>query len=244
MAKFGKWIGAGLGFIVGGGPIGAIIGLSLGWMFDSANEADLEKKAYKSQNTTTGDFAVSLLVLIAAVMKADNKVVKSELDYVKVFLTQRFGADSAVEALKMLRDILKQDIPVRDVCKQIRSRVDYASRLELLHLLYGVANADKQVHEQEIKIIDEIGYYLGISSSDQQSIKSMFVKSAESSYKILGITPTASNDEIKKAYRKLAKEFHPDKVAYLGDDFKKTAEEKFKKINDAYEAIKNERGIK
>lgn len=242
MAKFGKWIGAGLGWTFGG-PIGAMIGLSLGWMFDNANKEDFEKRGYNN-NTTTGDFAVSLVVLIAAVMKADGKVVKSELDYVKSFFVQRFGADSAAEALKMLRDILKQNIPVRDVCNQIRARVDYPSRLELLHLLYGVANADKQVHEREIKVIDEIGYYLGISSSDQQSIKSMFIKSAESSYKILGVEPTASDDEIKKAYRKLAKEFHPDKVSYLGEDFKKTAEEKFKKINDAYEAIKNERGIK
>ena len=243
MAKFGKWIGAGLGFIVGGGPIGAIIGLSLGWMFDSASEKDMQTQAY-SGRTTTGDFAVSLLVLIAAVMKADNKIVRSELDYVKAFLSQRFGPDSAAEALKMLRDILKQDIPVREVCMQIRTRVDYPSRLELLHLLYGVANADKQVHEKEVKVIDEIGYYLGISSGDQNSIKNMFVKSAKSSYKILGIEPGATDDEIKKAYRKLAKEFHPDRVSYLGDDFKKTAEEKFKKINDAYESVKAERGIK
>lgn len=241
MAKFGKWVGAGLGWAFGG-PIGAMIGLGLGWMFDSSSEHDLEKKGYSK--TTTGDFAVSLMVLIAAVMKADGKVVKSELDYVKTFLIQRFGADSATEALKMLRDLLKQNIPVRAVCNQIKSGLDYPSRLELLHLLYGVANADKHVHEKEILIIDEIGYYLGISSTDQQSLKSMFVKSAESSYKILGVSKDATNDEIKKAYRNLAKEFHPDKVSYLGEEFKHTAEEKFKKINDAYEAIKTERGIK
>jgi DnaJ like chaperone protein len=237
MAKFGKWIGAGLGWAFGG-PIGGLIGLGLGWMFDNASEQDIERGYTK---TTTGDFVVSLLVLIAAVMKADGKVMQSELNYVKSFLVQRFGQSSANEALKMLRDLLKQNIPVRDVCTQIRTRLDYPSRLELIHLLYGLANADKAVDQSEIKVIDEIAYYLGISSSDSKSIKSMFVKSAESSYQILGIEPTATIDEIKKAYRRLAKEYHPDKVSYLGDDIKKSAEEKFKKINDAYEAIKAER---
>jgi DnaJ like chaperone protein len=239
MAKFGKWVGAGLGWAFGG-PIGAMIGLGLGWMFDNSAEHDIQKGYSK---TTTGDFAVSLLVLMAAVMKADGKVVRSELDYVKSFLIQRFGQDSATEALRMLRDLLKQSIPVRDICYQIKTRLDYPSRLELLHLLYGVANADNQIDEQEVKIIAEIGYYLGISSSDQQSIKSMFVKNAESSYQVLGISINSTDEEIKKAYRKLAKEYHPDKVSYLGEEFKKSAEEKFKKINDAYETIKKGRGI-
>ena len=240
MAKFGKWIGAGLGWVLGG-PIGATIGLSLGWMFDNASASDDE---HVNTTTTVGDFAVSLLVLIAAVMKADGRVVRSELDFVKHFLIQRFGTESAQEALKMLRDILKQDIPVNRVCFQIKQHLDYSSRLELLHLLYGVANSDNDISEQEVLIINKIAYYLGISSGDMNSIKNMFVKSAESSYKILGIEQSASEEEIKKAYRRLAIKYHPDKVNYLGEDFKKSAEEKFRKINEAYENIKKERGIK
>jgi DnaJ like chaperone protein len=240
MAKFGKWIGLGLGWAFGG-AIGALIGLSLGWMFDDANKSDL-KKEYKS--TTPGDFAISLLILLAAVMKADGKVMQSELNYVKAFLVQRFGQDSANEALKMLRDLLKQDIAVQKICAQIKTRLDYPSRLELVHLLYGVANADQYVHEKEVLLIDEICYYLGISSADQKSIKSMFVKSTKSAYDILGVEDNATTDEIKKAYRNLAKEYHPDKVSYLGNDIKKSAEEKFKKINDAYETVKEERGFK
>lgn len=242
MAKYGKWIGAGLGWVLAGGPIGALIGLGVGWMFDSASQNDIEK-GY-SQKTTPGDFVVSLLVLIAAVMKADGKIVRSELDYVKAFLVHRFGKESAGEALKMLRDLLKQNIPIKDVCFQIKKHLDYSSRLELIHLLYGVANADKQVSHPEIQLIDRIAYYLGISPSEQTSIKNMFIADTESSYKILGIDSNANDAEVKKAYRQLATKYHPDKVSYLGEDIKKSAEEKFRKINEAYEEIKKERGLK
>jgi DnaJ like chaperone protein len=239
MAKFGKWVGAGLGWTFGG-PIGAVIGLGLGWMFDSASDADTVK-GYR--NTTTGDFAVSLMVLVAAVMKADGKVVRSELDYVKAFLVQKFGEESANEALKMLRDLLKQNIPIEDITYQIRNRLDYHSRLELMHLLYGIALADKRIHAAEQKLINQIAYYLGISSSDHQSIQSMFGKADDNAYKILGVDRNASAEEIKKAYRKLAIEYHPDKVSYLGEDFRRGAEEKFQKINEAYEKIKKDKGI-
>lgn len=239
MAKFGKWVGAGLGWAFGG-PIGAVVGLGLGWMFDSASEVDTVK-GYR--NTTTGDFTISLLVLMAAVMKADGKVVRSELDYVKAFLVQKFGEESASEALKMLRDLLKQTIPIEDISYQIRNHLDYHSRLELMHLLYGIALADRKLQAAELQLISKIAYYLGINSSDQQSIRSMFDMADDSSYKILGVDRNASAEEIKKAYRKLAAENHPDKVSYLGEDIRKDAEEKFQKINEAYEKIKKDKGI-
>jgi DnaJ like chaperone protein len=176
-------------------------------------------------------------------MKADGKVVKSELNYVKAFLVSRFGETSAREALKMLKDLLDRPIPLQDVSKQVRQMLDYHSRLELMHLLYGVARADGRVHDSEMKILDQIGYYLGLSSADQKSIKNMFITADDSAYKILGVTRETPNEEIKKAYRKLATNYHPDKVSYLGEEFRKDAEEKFQKINAAYEKIKKEKGI-
>jgi len=240
MAKFGKWIGAGLGWTFGG-PIGAVIGLGLGWMFDSAQDMDISK-GYRS--TTRGDFAVSLLVLIAAIMKADNRVMQSELNYVKGFFVQKFGISSANEATRMLRDLLKQTISLEDISYQIRDRLDYHSRLEMIHLLYEVAYADGALHASEAHLLEKIAGYLNISFTDQQSLKNMFVPETDSAYKIIGIGKTATNEEIKKAYRKLAAEYHPDKVSYLGEDIRKDAEEKFRKINEAYEKIKDERGFK
>jgi DnaJ like chaperone protein len=239
MGFFGKWIGGGLGFVMGG-PIGGLFGFVVGSLLDSATDQTSVKG---SKATTPGAFGMSLLVLIAAVMKADGKVVKSELDYVKQFFIRQFGTENAREALAMLRDLLKQEIPLWDVCQQISRNMDYASRLQLMHLLFGVAGADGNFHPSEIRVIESISGNLGISTSDYLSIRNMFIPETDSAYKILEIEPSVSNDELKKAYRKMALKYHPDKVSHLGEDFQKTADEKFKKVNEAYEKIKKERNI-
>jgi DnaJ like chaperone protein len=176
-------------------------------------------------------------------MKADGKVVKSELDYVKQFFVRQFGQESAKQALLMLKDIIKQEIPVRDVCMQIRGNMDYSSRLQLIHLLFNVSLSDHIIHPSEIEIVEKISGYMGIASTDFLSIKNMFIPETDSSYKILEIDPSSTNNEVKKAYRKMAMKYHPDKVSHLGDDFRKTANEKFKKVNEAYEKIKRERNM-
>lgn len=241
MAKFAKWLGGGLGFVVGG-PIGGMLGFLVGSFFDESGSATYTT-TQTGTATTPGAFGVSLLVLIAAVMKADGTVVKSELDYVKQFFIRQFGREASKEALVMLRDFLKQEIPLRDVCLQISRNMDYSSRLQLLHLLFGVSAADQKFHPAEVSMIEKISGYLGIASGDYQSIRNMFIPETDSAYKILEIDPSATNDEVKKAYRNMAVKYHPDKVSHLGEDFRKTADEKFKKVNEAYEKIKKERNI-
>ena len=185
----------------------------------------------------------SLIVLVAAVMKADGKILKSELDYVKSNFQQSFGAEAAQEAMIILRDLLKQNIPVDEVCRQIARNMDSSSRLQLIHFLFGISKADGHVSNSELKLIERISYYLGISSSEFNSVKGTFHEDLESAYSILEIDENATDDAIKKAYRKMAVKYHPDKVAYLGEDVRKKANEKFKKLNAAYERIKKERGI-
>jgi len=241
MGIFGKWIGGGLGFVMGG-PIGGLLGFLVGSMVDGAT-GQTTTSTTRSIGTTQGDFGMSLLVLVAAVMKADGKVVKSELDYVKQFFVSQFGKESAKQALLMLKDILKQEIPLRDVSLQIGRNMDYSSRLQLLHLLFNVSLADARIDSSELNIIEKISGYLGVASADFLSIKNMFIPETDSSYKILEIDPSSANDDVKKAYRRMAMKYHPDKVNHLGDDFRKTAEEKFKKVNEAYERIKKERNM-
>ncbi len=237
MGKFAKWIGGGLGFAFLG-PIGGLFGFFLGSVVDG-----IETSPNRLGTTTSGDYAMSLLVLMAALMKADGKVVKAELDYVKKFLIHSFGADGAQEALQMLRDLLKQEIPVEAVCDQISAHVDYSSRLQLMHFLYGLANSDGHLDVAEERLLELISIKLGLTTKDKESIRSMFKNTFEDYYKILEVDSTATNDELKKSYRSMAMKYHPDKVAYLGEDMKKGANEKFQKLNEAYEKIKKERGI-
>lgn len=243
MAKFGKWVGLGLGWALGG-PIGGILGLAVGSIFDTGTSVSSGQVRRPTAQTLRGDYAASLLVLIAAVMKADGRVLKSELDYVKRYFVSRFGADTAQEAVVMLRDILKQDIPLRDVSTQLSNRLDYSYRLEMIHFLFGIAAADGSVSESENQVIQKISGYMRITDSDFQSIRAMFVSQTDASYKILEIEPTSSDEDVKKAYRRMAMKYHPDKVSHLGEDFKQVAHEKFKKVQAAYEEIKKERGIK
>src|SRR4030042_7084617 len=241
MGRLGKWIGGGRGWAMGG-PIGGLLGFFVGSIIDSTT-VRTSTYAPADERTTPGAFGVSLIVLIAAVMKADGKVLKSELDYVKQFFVRQFGRDSASEATMMLRDLLKQNIPVQDVCSQISRNMDYSSRLQLLQLLYNVSIADGNIHPSEIEVIGAIAGYLGISSSDLLSIKNMFIPETDSAYRILEIERSATNEEVKKAYRRMAMKYHPDKVSHLGEEYKKSADEKFKKANEAYERIKKERNL-
>jgi len=238
MGKFTKWIAGGLGWAFLG-PIGGIMGFVLGSIVDESQG----QKASGYSMTTTGSFVTSLLVLVAAVMKADEKLMRSELNYVKDYFVRNFGKESAEEAMQMLRDILKQNIPVKEVTDQIRVNLDYSSRLQLLHFLYGVAGADGSIHQREQEIIEYIASGMGISDKDIQSIKSMFIEDTDYAYRILELDSSATDQEVKKAYRKMANKYHPDKVSHLGEDFQKAANQKFQKVNEAYEKIRKERNM-
>lgn len=242
--KFGKWLGGGLGWAFGG-PLGGVLGFALGSMFDAADVTVQTDKGTRPGSTGNhvGDFAISLLVLSAAVMKSDGKTMKSELDYVKKFLVHHFGETNAQQQIGLLKEILQQEIPLRDVCFQIKQYMPHSERLQLLHYLFGISQADGHVHELELQTIYTIANYLGISHADFNSLKAMYFKDTESDYKILEIEKTATDEEVKKAYRKMAVKYHPDKVASLGEEVQKAANEKFQKVQQAYENIKKQRGF-
>jgi DnaJ like chaperone protein len=241
MAKFGKWIAGGLGWAFLG-PIGGLIGFALGAMVDGQDGIVNQGNA-RPGTTTQGDFISSLVVLIAAVMKSDGRILKSELDFVKDFFVRSFGQEQAQQATLLLRNVIDQNIPVEEVSRQIGQRMDYSTRLELIHLLFGISKADGLVSAEELKTMERIAYYMGIKTEDFNSIKALFSDNLESAYAALETSADATDDEIKKAYRKMAVKYHPDKVAYLGDDLKNQANEKFQQLNAAYEKIKKARGL-
>jgi len=236
--RYAKWIGGGLGWAFGG-PIGGILGFIFGTMVDGMQSGKFEYKP-----TQSGDFSISLLVLSAAVMRADGEVMKSELDYVKNFFIRQFGVETANNRIQMLQEILKQDFDLPEVCQQIGQYMEYPSRLQLLHYLFGLSSADGQYNPKEVEMIGLISGYLGIEKQDYESIRAMFVRDINSAYRVLEISPEATEDEVKAAYRKMAVKYHPDKVAHIGEDVQHAAKEKFQQLNGAYEEIKKQRGMK
>lgn len=249
MGNFAKVIGGVLGWAAGG-PIGGIIGLVVGAMVDEMKPGNQTTPFGEprggmgySSRTAQGDFTASLLVLTAAVMKGDGKVLRSELEYVKKFLVGNFGEANATRLLPVLKDLLEKEIPLRDVCLQIRQYMPEPQRIQLLHYLFGISAADGDVHPREVVIIQTISDYLNVDRADYESIKAMHYRDVDSDYKILEVDPNASDEDVKKAYRKMAVKFHPDKVADLGEDAQKIAKERFQKVQEAWENIKSRRNI-
>ncbi len=236
-----------LGWVLGG-PIGGILGYAAASLYN--NEARTgSHDSYFSGNvsaypkTKPGDFMVSMLVLFASVMKADKQLLKSELDFVKQFLKNQFQTNDVQDFMVLFKDILNQEYHLRDVCRQIQRSMDHPSRLELVHVLFGLSQADGFIHLDEIKVIHTIARYMNVNENDFISIQAMFIRDSKSDYKILEVNPDATATEIKKAYRKMATKYHPDKVSHLGQELQKLAEEKFKSVNDAYQSIKKQRGM-
>ena len=135
------------------------------------------------------------------------------------------------------------EIPLEQICGDIKLRTQVEVRIQLMHYLFGIAKADGHVADVEIQILRRIANLLGIPNADFESVKNMFYRDVNSDYTVLGIESSATEDEIKKAYRQMAIRYHPDKVAAMGDEYQKGAQEKFQKIQEAYENIKKQRGI-
>ena len=239
-----KWIGGAIGWALGG-PIGGIMGFYLGKMY-SDNSLSMESGAAGGFHRTTqaGDFALSMVVLSAAVMQADGRVLKSELDYVKAFFRTNFGQATSEQLTLALREALKRPVDVRQVCMQIRANMPHAKRLLLLQYLYGIAQADGDVDEREVELIRQMAAALGISDKDRASIEAPFHSDRPDPYTVLEIPTDATDSEIKKAYRRLALKFHPDKVRDMGEAYAKQAESRFLEVQDAYERLKKTRGFK
>jgi DnaJ like chaperone protein len=239
----------------------AILGFFIGSFIDSYRntmgraraQAQSEGKEFSSeeffqyyqQRSSNNDVQTMLMALSAAVMRADGKVLKAELDYVKGFFTQQFGRQFTPAHLQTLKRFLDSgQIPIQQICQDIRSRLPVESRIHLVHYLFGIAKADGNVSSLEIDVIREISNLFQIPTVEFESLKNMFYRDTNSDYRVLGVEATATDEEVKKAYRQMAIKSHPDKVAQMGEEFQKGAKEKFQQIQDSYEAIKKQRGFK
>lgn len=266
----GKWIGGFIGWMAGG-PLGALAGLAIGAMFDygmdsvneptksgtftsnsfrtARNESDKRRQTYEGQRN---GFLFSLLVLAAYIIRADGKVMHSEMEVVRQFLRQNFGDMAATQGNEILHRLFDEQKrqgasvyrnTVADCCAQMAANMNYSERLQLLNFLAIVAKADGEMPQEEVKALKDCANWMGMSDTDVDSMLGLQGNSIDDAYKVLGVSPSATDDEVRSAYRKLALKHHPDRVSALGEDIRRAAEKKFQEINEAKERVYKARGM-
>lgn len=260
---YGKWIGGIVGFMAAG-PLGALAGYAIGSLFENNNEENYDGggyggRTYDSQEAAYGhrnSFLFSLLVMASYIIKADGKVMHSEMEFVRRFLRTNFGEAAVTEGNQILLNLFEQrkrmdasnpsafKNTIYECGVQIKNNLGYEERLQLLSFLAKIAQSDGNVCKEEIEALKEVAAAMGLSAKEVDSMLNLGGDTLEEAYKVLEIEPTATDDEVKAAYRKLALKHHPDRVATLGEDVKKAAEEKFQQINNAKERIYKARGMK
>lgn len=285
MKWVGCWIGGTLGTMLGSGILGTLAGFCLGSIIDEmmdsradSNDYNTNKQDYYSQGNgykqyqyggqngssnahsneeQRNSFLFSMLVLSSYIIKADNKIMHSEMEFVRQFLRQNFGeqaVNQGQEILLKLFEIQKQQgiqvfrNTIHQSCAEIKHNMSVSQRLQLLNYLVIIAKVDGYVSPEEIKALKEVARHLGLTAKDVDSMLNMengarANSNIEDAYKVLGLSSTATDDEVKVAYRKMALKHHPDRVATLGEDIRKAAEKKFQDINDAKERIFKARGL-
>ena len=196
-----------------------------------------------SQAEQRNSFFVSLLVLSSAVIKADGRVHPSELQTVREFMRRNFGVQAETQAMQILDRLNASQVNIYTVGDQIAANMNYSQRLQLFHYLVGIATSDGDFSKSEKDTLEAIAAVIRLTSTDASSVIAMYYKEADSAYTVLEISPSATDDEVRAAYRRMAMKNHPDKVATLGPEVQKAAAEKFRKIQEAYETIKKQRGM-
>ncbi|QLF50207.1 molecular chaperone DjiA [Capnocytophaga sp. oral taxon 902] len=222
------------------------------WLFRQLTEQPFRNPF--QQNISPATFELNLLSLCSLVIKANGRVTQAELDFVRLQFVRLYGKERANAVFRSFNKLIKgRQIEAPRVAMYVRARTTYETRLQILYFLFGIAQADGVVSQDEVQQIEQIAYYFQIEKSDFISIKAMFANTYgsnsytqtpnENAYAILGISPQATDAEVKQAYRNMAKKYHPDRVITEDEAIKKGAEEKFKQVQQAYEQIARQRGM-
>jgi DnaJ like chaperone protein len=204
---------------------------------------------------TRNGFLFSMLTLASYIIRADGKIMHSEMETMRTFLRQNFGQTAVDEGnaimLKLFEEQKRMEAHnpgsyrqvIIEACQQLRRVLNRPQRLQLLQLLAMLAKADGTVAREEIAALREVTTQLGLDEAELNSMLNLGTTTLDAAYAVLEIEPTATDDEVRAAYKRMVVKHHPDRVASLGEDIKAAAEKKMREINEAKELIYKARGL-
>lgn len=213
------------------------------------------------------DVTQVVIALTSIVIKSSGKQEHYERKYVELMLDKNFNEKTKVKYLKILDECLEKNLNVKAICLDLNENLSVPSKIQLVQFVIGIAVADGVLYNAEYQTLLNISRLLQIPFRTFRSILAIYNFKTEEDHKnwekrfyekkqpnasssalkkafdLLELEENASVNEIKKAYRKLAKVHHPDRVLHMGKEFQKMAKERFQKIQDAYELIKSKKGF-
>jgi len=246
MSWFGKIMGGSVGFMLGG-PIGALVGASLG---HTLIDGKAESGRMTGQEQRQAVFFTAMFAMLGKMAKADGQVCENEINIVRSFMRDKMRLDATAQqfAMGVFNEAKDNRTPFEDYARQFGQTFQKEQQLRMMfyEMLFSIAMADGVLHPAEEKILRDAPSLLGLHGDIYNTVKRQFVNDLSHHYAMLELADGADMGEVKKAYRKLVSEYHPDKIISKGlpEDFIKFAEEKFREINEAYEAIKKAKGEK
>lgn len=238
-----------LGWIFFSGIAGIFLFIAIIWGFSfwiQRNIASYEASQSESHNR----FVWLLVQILIHISKIDGHVSKEEISTIQNFFQYnlRYSQTQMSWVKNLIKDAISSRQPLEQLLEEFKNSFTYEPRLILLELIYQLIYTKDPISQQEVSIARKIATYLEITDYDLNTIEAKYryrgrqqheqsVNDAAKHYATLGLKPGASKDEIKKAYRKLSMQYHPDKVRHLGEEFRKVAEEKMKEINAAHDYL-------
>ena len=236
MAKYEKWLGASLGWMLTGNPIGGLLGFLAGTLVQGDNK-DYGQPVVKG----VSEFEVNLMVLASHLIKVDRFITNTEIDFAERFLNTHFDPAYAEQRNDILRHCLHKEYDLNAACGQIRLYSQPGTRVQVVRFLIDLAQCDGAMTERENYFVFRIAGYLNVNDLEYKKLRIEHTYHTETVYEILGVTETMSFAEIRTTYRRLVLKYHPDRNKDVSEAEKKKLAQKFQQVQEAYEKIKKER---
>ncbi|MDT8379466.1 MAG: TerB family tellurite resistance protein [Desulfotignum sp.] len=254
MSWLGKMIGGTIGFALGG-PIGAVAGAAFGHAFvDRKEDAYLASIPGRTGSLSSNEeaqlvFFTAAFSMLAKLCKADGQVSEKEIQVVEAFMKKDLQLDSTGQesAKNIFRQAIRSSESFEAFAMQFYSVFKTQPHIIalMMDVLFRVGTADGSLSDAENATLRSAARIFNVSDAEFNRLKSKYIRPADKYYAVLKCDETASNEEIKKQYRKLVTEYHPDKIQAKGlpEEFIKFANDKFAEIQEAYDQIRKKRGF-